>query len=72
MLVVDTLPADIGTGPRREWSDIARRLQLLQRDADIHRLTEHGIPVVPWQGARSLDNMLLNLSRAAVAPRVRS
>ncbi|MDT4983706.1 MAG: hypothetical protein QOF95_1196, partial [Pseudonocardiales bacterium] len=72
VLVIDTLGAEAPTDEAREWTDLAWRLQLLQRSADIDRLGEHGIPVVAWRGAGSLDEVLLRLSRAVGAPRVRT
>jgi uncharacterized protein (DUF58 family) len=72
VLVIDTLGEQPPSEEKREWTDLAWRLQLLQRAADIDRLGEHGIPVVAWRGAGSLDEVLLRLSRAAGAPRVRA
>lgn len=72
VLVIDTLGAHPPGDAAREWPDLAWRLQLLQRAADIDRLGEHGIPVVAWRGAGSLDDVLLRLSRAAGAPRIRA
>jgi uncharacterized protein (DUF58 family) len=71
VLVVDTLGNQAPTDTPREWTDLAWRLQLLQRRADIDQLAAHGIPVVPWRGDGSLDEVLLALSRAAAAPRLR-
>ncbi|MDQ2751199.1 MAG: DUF58 domain-containing protein [Actinomycetota bacterium] len=72
VLVIDTLGDQRPTEQPREWTDLAWRLQLLQRTADIDRLGEHGIPVVAWRGAGSLDEVLRRISRAANAPRVRT
>lgn len=72
VLIVDTLPEHVHDGRTGEWTDLARRLQLLQRATDIARLTDRGVPVVPWRGPRSLDAVLRNLSRARIAPRVRA
>ncbi|HEV7203477.1 MAG TPA: DUF58 domain-containing protein [Jatrophihabitans sp.] len=72
VLIVDTLPEHIDDARSATWTDLARRLQQLQREGDIARLTERGIPVVAWRGPRSLDDVLRNLSRARRAPRVRA
>jgi uncharacterized protein (DUF58 family) len=72
VLVIDTLGTEPPTDEPRQWTDLAWRLQLLQRAADIERLGAHGIAVVTWRGAGSLDEVLVQLSRAANAPRVRA
>jgi hypothetical protein len=36
----------------------------------VSRLTSAGIPVVPWQGPQSLDNVLRELARRARVPRM--
>lgn len=78
-VVVDTLPAG-ARPPGRGHEDhpgndattaLAWRLALLRRDTVSARLTTHGVPVVGWQGAGSLDHVLTRLSRSAAAPRRR-
>jgi uncharacterized protein (DUF58 family) len=68
VLVIDTL----GTRPAlpNRVADLAWRLQLLQREHDIDRLADRGIPVAPWRGPGSLDELLVRLRRAAAAPRM--
>lgn len=69
VLVVDTLPADAVPPRRSEWTPIAHRVWRLEREVDIARLAELGVPVVAWRGAGSLDEVLRDVSRAAAAPR---
>lgn len=71
VLLVDTIPPQPDTGGQRKWTSVARELQDLQRASGIHRLTDRGLPVVTWRGPGSLDEVLFQLSRAAVAPKVR-
>jgi uncharacterized protein (DUF58 family) len=71
VLVVDTLGADPPFDVMREWTDLAWRMQLLQRGVDIDNLGRLGVPVVSWHGAGSLDTVLLSLSRSSAQPRVR-
>jgi uncharacterized protein (DUF58 family) len=73
VVAVDTLPESAvrdavseGGGP---WTALAHRFWLLDRANTIGRLREHGVPVVPWQGAGSLDVVLGDISRVASAPR---
>lgn len=69
VLVIDTLPPGAGVVARDEWTPLAWRVAMLARDTLRHRLGELGVPVVAWQGARSLDQVLLGLSRAALIPK---
>jgi uncharacterized protein (DUF58 family) len=70
VVAVDTLPADASPERHSQWTDLAFRLWRLERDGGIGRLGELGVPVVPWRGARSLDQVLRDVSRAARAPRL--
>jgi uncharacterized protein (DUF58 family) len=69
VLVVDTMPEGIHPPRRSEWTDVAWRVWRLEREVDIGRLAELGVPVVTWRGAGSLDEVLRDISRAAAAPR---
>ncbi|MEO6701679.1 MAG: DUF58 domain-containing protein [Jatrophihabitantaceae bacterium] len=69
VVVVDTLPADVLLPEPGEWTELAWRLQLLHRTNLVGALAQHGVPVVPWLGSGSLDQVLIGLSRIAVAPR---
>jgi uncharacterized protein (DUF58 family) len=71
VLVVDSLGEYVPEGPRDSAPDLAWRLQRLQHDFDIDRLSDAGVPVVAWRGAGSLDAVLARLSRATSAPRAR-
>jgi uncharacterized protein (DUF58 family) len=67
-LVIDCLPADITENdPNDPYLRIAWRIRLLERDREIRRVRESGIPVVPWMGPGSLDAVLRDLHRHAGA-----
>lgn len=70
VLVVDTLPADVALSEPGPWAELAWRLQLIERANLADALAEHGVPVVPWLGSGSLDQVLTGLSRTARAARV--
>jgi len=70
VVTVDTLPPDARPEPGL-WADLAFRLWRLEREGDIVRLGDVGVPVVPWRGTGSLDQVLRDVSRAARAPRLR-
>ncbi|WP_435829878.1 DUF58 domain-containing protein [Micromonospora costi] len=70
VVAVDTLPADLGPPKDRGWSEVAYRLWRLDRDTMVAQLREHGVPVVGWAGAGSLDQVLRDVARLATAPRV--
>ncbi|MGC5052654.1 DUF58 domain-containing protein [Micromonospora sp. DT48] len=70
VVAVDTLPADLPPPKDRGWVEVAYRLWRLDRDTMIAQLREHGVPVVPWAGAGSLDQVLRDVARLATAPRV--
>lgn len=71
VLVVDTLPADVVLPERGPWLELAWRVQLAERNGLVGALADHGVPVVPWLGSGSLDQVLAGLSRTARAARVR-
>ncbi|MEV6812258.1 DUF58 domain-containing protein [Micromonospora sp. NPDC051296] len=70
VVAVDTLPADLSPPTDSGWAEVAYRLWRLDRDTMIAQLREHGVPVVPWAGAGSLDQVLRDVARLATAPRV--
>ncbi|TDC31503.1 DUF58 domain-containing protein [Micromonospora sp. KC213] len=70
VVAVDTLPADLSPPGEKGWAPVAYRLWRLDRDTMIGQLREHGVPVVPWAGAGSLDQVLRDVARLATAPRV--
>ncbi|QXG76797.1 DUF58 domain-containing protein [Modestobacter sp. L9-4] len=65
VVVLDTLPDDAGPTEVGPWTAPALRLWRLERSTRIAQLTALGVPVVPWRGASSLDQTLLELTRAA-------
>ncbi|GGR62803.1 hypothetical protein GCM10010169_01600 [Micromonospora fulviviridis] len=69
VVAVDTLPAELPVPKDRGWAEVAYRLWRLDRDTMIGQLREHGVPVVRWAGAGSLDQVLRDVARLATAPR---
>ncbi|WP_428961861.1 DUF58 domain-containing protein [Micromonospora fluostatini] len=69
VVAVDTLPADLSPPRGEGWAEVAYRLWRLDRDTMIRQLREHGVPVVRWAGAGSLDEVLRDVARLATAPR---
>jgi uncharacterized protein (DUF58 family) len=69
VIAVDTLPPDLPLPVRGDWATAAGRLWKLERDNIIGLLREHGVPVVGWAGAGSLDEVLRQVSRLASAPK---
>jgi uncharacterized protein (DUF58 family) len=70
-VAVDTLPAGVTPPNRSPWTPIATKLWRMERENVLGRLREHGVPVVTWAGAGSLDLVLRDVSRLASAPRGR-
>jgi uncharacterized protein (DUF58 family) len=70
-VAVDTLPAGVQPPRRGPWTPLATRLWRIERDNVLGRLREHGVPVVVWAGAGSLDQVLRDVARMASAPRGR-
>ena len=70
VLVVDTLPAEVALPEQAPWMELAWRMQLIERANLARALADHGVPVVPWLGAGSLDQVLAGLSRTPRAARV--
>jgi uncharacterized protein (DUF58 family) len=69
VVVVDTLPERIA-GLDNVALDVAWRIRRLERDLELRRLTEAGVPVVRWHGPGSLDQVLRDLGRRSRAPRM--
>lgn len=67
VIAVDTLPRRLTVPVHGSWGPLAYRLWLLERANTVGQLREHGIPVVTWAGAGSLDQVLRDVSRLAGA-----
>jgi uncharacterized protein (DUF58 family) len=75
LVVVDTLPDSVShlVAPGSQGDaaiTLAWRIRLLQRDAEVRHVATLGVPVVPWRGPGSLDQVLRQVSRRARAPRL--
>jgi uncharacterized protein (DUF58 family) len=71
VVAVDTLPEAARPELRNQWTPLATRLWRIERENVLGRLREHGVPVVAWAGAGSLDLVLRDVARLASAPRGR-
>jgi uncharacterized protein (DUF58 family) len=71
VVAVDTLPESARPELRNQWTPLATRLWRIERENVLGRLREHGVPVVAWAGAGSLDLVLRDVARMASAPRGR-
>jgi uncharacterized protein (DUF58 family) len=72
MIAVDTMPPEARPPQQGQWTDLAYRLWRLERENTLGQLREHGVPVVRWAGAGTLDLVLRDVARLASAPRVGS
>jgi uncharacterized protein (DUF58 family) len=77
VIAIDTLPPDITSILEPEAHDVrswplAWRLRLLERRRDLDRLSDLGVPTVPWRGSGTLDEVLRDAARLSAAPRIRS
>jgi uncharacterized protein (DUF58 family) len=70
VVAVDTLPTGLTAPTGGGWSNVAFRLWRLERENTIGQLREHGVPVVAWAGAGSLDMVLRDVARLASAPKI--
>jgi uncharacterized protein (DUF58 family) len=76
VVVIDTLPPGVHAHVSDHDDEIRGRIELawrmrtLERRLELERVVSMGIPVVPWAGRGSLDQVLLDLSRHASAPRM--
>jgi len=74
VIVVDPLPP--GSTPTvypdadAEVAALAWRMRLLDRNHLLARLSASGCPVVPWNGPRTLEEVLRRLARRGQLPRV--
>jgi uncharacterized protein (DUF58 family) len=67
VVVVDCLPEDVRVGDD-EAVRLAWRIRLLERRAMLARAEHSGIPVVPWRGRGTLDEVLRRLQRRTSMP----
>jgi uncharacterized protein (DUF58 family) len=70
VVAVDTLSRGLTVVQRGPWTPAAHQIWRLERSILVDQLREHGVPVVAWAGAGSLDLVLRDVSRMAMAPRV--
>lgn len=70
VVVVDTLPPNLGAPTDEPAMALAWRIRMLERAGEIARVSESGIPVVPWRGPGSLDVVLRQLGRRGSAARM--
>ncbi|RKT77063.1 uncharacterized protein (DUF58 family) [Terracoccus luteus] len=70
VVVVDTFPPHLVAADADRYSALSWRLRLLAREAQVSGLVGRGIPVVPWRGPGSLDQVLRDLARRSAAPRM--
>lgn len=69
--VVDTLPPDIVDDDAADpTTALAWRIRLLERRREVRRVQEIGVPVVPWRGPGSLDEVLRDIHRRSRSPRL--
>jgi len=69
-IVVDTMPEHLWDPGGDAGTRLAWRLRRLTRAAEIRRLGDLGVPVVPWRGPGSLDLVLRDVARRARRPRM--
>ena len=74
VIVVDPLPADstpsVYTDSDEHLSELAWRMRLLDRSHLLAQLSASGCPVVPWNGPRTLEEVLRRLARRGQLPQV--
>jgi uncharacterized protein (DUF58 family) len=66
-LVAGTMP-DTARDPRSPGA-LAWRLRLLEREIQLTEVARRGIPVTPWRGPGSLDDVLRRLAQRSRMPR---
>ncbi len=68
-VVVDTLPERIA-GVEDPYVVLAWRIRRLERAMEMRRVVASGVPIVPWHGPGSLDQVLRDAGRRSAAPRL--
>lgn len=69
-VVIDAFPDHLTASPDDRYQALAWRVRLLQREAQVGALVSRGVPVVPWRGPGSLDNVLRDVAHRRAAPRM--
>lgn len=70
VIVVDTLPDDVRLTDDDRRVRLAWRMRLLERENVLSKVRRSGVPVVPWRGPGTLDEVLRRLGRRASLPRL--
>jgi uncharacterized protein (DUF58 family) len=70
VVIVDTLPAHVTGLFDDPYLEVAWRIRVLERDAELRAVQQAGLPVVQWRGPGSLDAVLRDMGRRAEAPRL--
>jgi uncharacterized protein (DUF58 family) len=70
LVAIDTLSVAAQPEANDRVSEAARRLWVLERGRVIRRLSDSGIPVVPWTSTSSLEGVLRDVARIAAGPRL--
>jgi uncharacterized protein (DUF58 family) len=74
VIVVDPLPSDttpsVYADSDAKLAELAWRMRLLDRSHLLAQLSAAGCPVVPWNGPRTLEEVLRRLARRGALPRV--
>jgi uncharacterized protein (DUF58 family) len=70
VVVIDTMPPGLEEETGTTPDALAWRIRMLQRRVEATQLESLGIPVVPWAGAHSLDQVLRDLTRRRATPRL--
>ena len=66
VIIIDTMP-EPADHPEPTPIPLAKRVRRLERDREIRRVQEIGIPTVLWGGPGSLDQVLRDLGRRSSA-----
>lgn len=69
VIIIDTLPDRIDDQGDAN-TQLAWRIRRLERERDLRRVQESGIPTVSWRGPGSLDQVLRDLGRRSSAARM--
>jgi uncharacterized protein (DUF58 family) len=63
VVVVDCLPGELSPPSADPRRSLAWRMRLVEREALLARVRRTGVPVIPWRGPGTLDEVLLQLRR---------